>query len=83
MGHELVSYFVHKHSFPSVPATSDSEMRHMCPSDLDKLRYNTFWLMQHCSKLFCPWWHYLAQDCTARNLRCPYQTLPVFSSVYE
>jgi len=55
----------------------------MCPADLDKLRYNTFWLMQHCSKLFYPWWHYLAQGCTARNLRCPYQTLPVFSSVYE
>lgn len=29
MEHELVSYFVHKRSFPSVPATSDSEMGHV------------------------------------------------------
>lgn len=29
MAHELVRYFVHKRSFPSVPATSDGEMRHV------------------------------------------------------
>ena len=49
MEHELVSYFVHKRSFPSVPATSDSEMGHMCPADLDKLRYSTLRLMQQFS----------------------------------